>query len=87
MQAELHIRVLPEQHVVLEVDGHATVERHVEHRDELALEPVPETGSGSLGDLGGQDLWRGGHLLSPSRVVAGGGLAAGGGSLGMMARA
>ena len=33
-------RVLPQQHVVLEVDRHLPVERHVQHGHELALEAI-----------------------------------------------
>ena len=40
MQADLHLRVLPQQHVVLEVHRDLSVERHVQDGDELALEPV-----------------------------------------------
>ena len=40
MQADLHVRVLPQQHVVLEVHGHLAVKRHVQHGHELPLEPV-----------------------------------------------
>ena len=56
MQADLQARVLPQQHVVLEVHGHLAVERHVQHRDELALEPVAHAGRGALLDLRGKDL-------------------------------
>ena len=45
VQADLHARVLPQQHVVLEVHGHVAVERHVEDRDQLALEPIVEPGA------------------------------------------
>ncbi len=65
MQADLELRVLPQQHVVLEVDRHPAVERHVEHRDQLALEPVCHSGRGSLRDLGREDLGCGRHWCSP----------------------
>src|ERR1700733_8324063 len=37
MQADLELRVFPQQYVVLEVDRHLAVERHVQDRDELAF--------------------------------------------------
>ena len=57
VQADLHARVLPQQHVVLEVDRHLAVERHVQDGHELALEPVAAgpgpcpAGSGWAGSL------------------------------------
>ncbi len=56
MQADLEVRVLPEQHVVLEVHRHAAVQGHVQDGHELTLEPVADSGGGPLRDLGGQDL-------------------------------
>ena len=43
VQADLHLRVLPQQHVMLEVHRHLAVERHVQDRNELALEPVVQS--------------------------------------------
>ena len=40
VQADLHLRVLPQQHVMLEIDRDLAVERHVQDRDQLALQPV-----------------------------------------------
>ena len=62
MQADLELRVLPQQHVVLEVHRHLPVERHVQDRDELAFEPVGHSGGCPLRDLGGKDLGGGRHL-------------------------
>src|SRR6185437_9569438 len=64
VQADLELRVLPQQDVVLEVDGDIAVERHVEHGDQLALEAVAQAGSAALADLGGKDGWCGRHRLS-----------------------
>ena len=66
MQADLHLRVLPQQHVMLEVDRDLPVERHVQHRHELSLEPVLHPRRGALGDLGRKDSWCGRHALSGS---------------------
>ena len=65
VQADLELRVLPQQHVVLEVNGHLPIEGHVQDRDELAFEPVGDPGSCSLLDLSRKDLGGGRHLLSP----------------------
>ncbi len=62
MQTDLHLRVLPQQHVVLEVDRHLPVERHVQHRDELAFEPVVHAWCGALLDLGRKYLGGGRHV-------------------------
>ena len=69
MQADLELRVLPQQHVMLEVDRHLPVERHVQHRDELAFEPVGHAGCGALRDLGRKDLGGGRHVLFSIRDV------------------
>src|SRR6185437_1350333 len=45
VQADLELWVLPQQHVVLEVDRDIAVERHVEHGHQLALEAVAQAGS------------------------------------------
>ena len=45
MQPDLHVRVLPQQHVVLEVHRRRPIERHVQDRDELALESIPSPGA------------------------------------------
>ena len=45
MQADLHVRVLPQQDVVLEVDRDLTVQRHVQHRNQLTLEAVAQPGA------------------------------------------
>ena len=72
MQPDLEVRVLPQQDVMLEVDGHLTVERHVQDRDQLALEPVAEARGCPLGDLGREDLGGGRHgPVSPLVAVPG----------------
>ncbi len=61
MHPDLHLRVLPQQDVMLEVHRHLAVERHVQHRDELSLKPVIEPGRGALGDLSRENLRCGRH--------------------------
>ena len=56
MQADLQRRVLPEKHVMLEIDRHAAVKCHVQDGHELTLEPVADPGRRPLRDLSGQDL-------------------------------
>jgi hypothetical protein len=73
MQADLHVRVLPQENVVLEVDRDLPIERHVQHRNELALQPVAQTRRPPLRDLSRQDGWGCRHRLS--LVVDGGGTA------------
>ena len=63
VQADLHGRVLPEQHVVLEVHRHLAVEGHVQHGHELALEAIVQPGRGALRDRGGKDGWGRRHLV------------------------
>jgi hypothetical protein len=72
MQPDLHVGVVPQQDVMLEVDRHLPVERHVQDGDWLPLQAVGEAGSGALADLGGKYLRRGGHGWSLSIVVWGG---------------
>ena len=69
MQADLHLRVLPQQHVVLEIDGNLPVEHHVQHRHELALEPVADPGCGALGICVGRIFGGGRHLVLLIRWV------------------
>ena len=56
VQADLHLGVFPQQHVVLEIHRHLPVEGHVEDRDELAFEAVFHAGREPLLDLRGKDL-------------------------------
>ncbi len=63
MQPDLHRRVLPQQHVMLEVDRYLSVERHVQHRHELALESVGDARGTTLGDLRRKDLRGGRHAV------------------------
>ena len=74
VQADLHARVLPQQHVVLEVHRHLAVERHVQDGHELALEPVVDAWRRALRDLGREDL-RGCRHRRLSPCVAGDGRA------------
>jgi hypothetical protein len=69
MQADLKRGILPEQHVMLEVHRHLAIERHVQYRDQLALEPITHSGRGSLRDLSRKDLGRRRHLFSPFGVA------------------
>ena len=70
MQADLQLRVFPQQHVVLEVHRHLPVEGHVQDRDELAFEAVVHAGRVPLLDLGRKDLGGGRHgALSVRDVV------------------
>jgi hypothetical protein len=55
MQPDLHVGVLPEQDVVLEVDRDLAVERHVQHRHELPFEAIGQAGRCALRDLGGKN--------------------------------
>ena len=43
MQADLHGRVLPQEHVVLEVHRHRPVQGHVQDGDQLALEAIVQS--------------------------------------------
>jgi hypothetical protein len=61
MQPELHRRVLPQEHVMLEEHGDRAIQRHVQGGHQLALEAVAQTGSDTLGDLRRKDMGRGRH--------------------------
>jgi len=43
-----HLRLLPQHHVVLEVDRHLSVHRQVQHRDDLPLDPEGDSGTLAL---------------------------------------
>src|SRR5581483_4958340 len=64
MQANLHVRVLPQQHVVLEVDANLPVEGHVQSRHEFAFEAIAHAWRTCFADFGGQYLWCGWHSNS-----------------------
>ena len=79
VQTDLHLRVLPQQHVMLEVDRHLAVQRHVQDRHQLALESIVQSGRRPLRDRRRQHRRCARHQLSsfrwapgtPSRLASG----------------
>ena len=71
VQPDLHGRVLPQEHVVLEIHRDVAVQGHVQHGDQLALQAVVQSRRGTLRDRGGEDRRCGRHgvtlCLSESR--------------------
>ena len=73
LDPHVDLRLLPQHHVVLEEDRQLAVEGQVQHRDELALDPVRQAGAGAVGDLPGQEHGSRGHWeIVPVRVTPGG---------------
>src|SRR5580704_3142365 len=56
VQPDLHLGVLPQERVVLELDRDLAVEGHVEDRDELAFEAIFHARRDPVLDLRGKDL-------------------------------
>ena len=48
---DIHLRLLPQHHVVLKVDRDLAVHRQVERRDDLPLDPERDAGALPLGHM------------------------------------